>query len=107
QLEHLKTRADRLDTAERLEKRAQPIGRDAKDLDVHVRRLATHDAVANPPADEEGAAARVAHGHRDVARLRHGISRCLFRSAHPAPPVPPPYPPRPAYPARAYPARPA
>src|SRR2546425_4564372 len=73
-LEHLKTFADGLDAAERLEQRFQAIRGNAEDLDVEVLRVAFHQAVAYPAADEERASARVADGKSDSVRAREAVS---------------------------------
>ena len=67
----LKALADRLDAAERLEQRAQPIAGNAEDLDVDVLRLAAEQPVADPAADDQRAAA-------GVARRRVAMSRATI-----------------------------
>ena len=76
ELEHLKALADRLDAAERLEHAPQPFARHAEHLDVDVRRLVSEQAVADPAADDERAAAGVADGAwRSRRRARAECSR--------------------------------
>src|SRR5436190_24002278 len=79
-LEHLKTFADGLDAAERLEQRFQAIRGHAEDFDVDVLRVAFHQAVAYPAADEERASAGVADGKSD--RVRAGETLSHDRSPH-------------------------
>src|SRR6266850_7250257 len=75
--EDLKTLADGLDAAERLEQRFQAIRGNAEDLDVEVLRdivSGFHQAVAYPAADEKRASAGVADGDSDVASARETFS---------------------------------
>ena len=66
ELVDLKARADRLDTAERFEQRAQVIGGDAEHFDVDVRATSTSEQpIADPAADNQRASARLANRFRN------------------------------------------
>ena len=53
--------ADGVDGADLAEQRAEPVGLDAVDLEVDVLRLAADQAIPDPTADIEGAAAGLLH----------------------------------------------
>src|SRR3989442_12091170 len=72
---NLKTSADGFDAPHRFEDLPQPLRGDAVHLDVDVLRIAAHQAVADPAADDERTAARVADGcgvrARALERIGH------------------------------------
>ena len=59
ELVDLKALADRFDPAESFEECLQGIRLDPVDLEVDVRRLAAHEPITHPAADDERAAAGV------------------------------------------------
>ena len=67
--------ADGVDAAERLEQRAQPIGRHAEHLEVESFDDPAEQRVAHPAADDERAAAGVADRRARAPRARSGSRR--------------------------------
>src|SRR2546426_8717486 len=70
---NLKTSADGFDAPHRFEDLPQPLRGDAVHLDVDVLRIAAHQTVADPAADDERTTARVADGCGDRARALERI----------------------------------
>ncbi len=62
------TLADRLDFAERLEHSRQISGGNAEDLHVDLSSVDAQKAIADPAADDERAAAALAHRVRDFGQ---------------------------------------
>ena len=80
---NLKTATDGFDAPPRFEDLPQPLGGEAVHFDVDVLRLAAHQTVAHPAADDERAAARVADLYRDRVRALEWI-RHFERHQRPA-----------------------